>query len=166
MRLHEAAPKLIIQERVGDKNESFVILAGSRTYKGRARPRPVTPRSSSEWTPTSMAGVTVLADEIRSNTDLFGPGPRLPQPQVADLPIGFSRFPPTLAKPPLDASRLKLLLQEVDLGAERLALLVHGAVAVDFGHEAPVVNGELVKLAAEGGIGSPAPSKGGNEPCR
>src|SRR5258708_8953132 len=29
MRLHEAAPKLI-------------ILAGSRTYKGRARPRPVT----------------------------------------------------------------------------------------------------------------------------
>src|SRR5260370_38561807 len=110
---------------------------------------------------TYMGGVAVLADEVGPNADLFGPGPCLSQPQVADLSIGFSRFQPTLAKPPLDASRLKLLLEEVDLGAERLALLVHGAVAVDFSHEPPVVNGEFVELRAEAGVGGPAPSQGG-----
>src|SRR5258708_38763662 len=90
------------------KNENFVILAGSRTYKGRARPRPVTPRPSSEWTPTSMAGIAVLTDEIRSNADLLRPGPHLPQPQVADLTVGLGRFQPSFTAPPLDASRLKL----------------------------------------------------------
>src|SRR5260370_23099079 len=147
MRLHEAAPKLIIQERVGDKNESFVIVAGSRTYKGRARPRPVTPRSSSEWTPTSMAGVAVLADKVCPDAVLFRPGPCLPQPQVADLPVSLGCLQPTLAKPPFELDRLKLLPKEAALAAERLALLVHGAVAVDFSHETPVVDGEFVELA-------------------
>ncbi len=113
-----------------------------------------------------MAGIAILADEVRPNVDLLHPGPCLPQSQVADLPVGFGRFQPTLAKPPLDTSCLKLLFKEVNLAAERLALLVHGAVAVNLGHETPVVNGELVELAAEGGIRGPAPSKGGNEPCR
>src|SRR5258708_35320022 len=140
-------------------------MAGSRTYKGRARPRPVTPRSSSEWTPTSMAGVTILADEVRPDADLLRSCPCLPQPQMADLSVGFGCFQPTLAKPPFDASRLKLLFKEVDLAAEHLALLVHGAVTIDLGHETPVVNGELVKLATEGGICGSTPAKGGDEPC-
>src|SRR5258708_29920024 len=32
MRLHEAAPKLIIQERVGDRMKFFFVWAGSPTY--------------------------------------------------------------------------------------------------------------------------------------
>src|SRR5258707_14350482 len=112
-----------------------------------------------------MAGVAILADEVRPNADLFGSGPRLPQPQVADLSIGFGCLQPPLAKPPFNASRLELLLEKVDLAAERLALLIHGAVTVDFGHEAPVVDGELIELAPESGIRSPAPTKGGNKPC-
>src|SRR5258708_35476512 len=116
--------------------------------------------------PTSMAGIAILADEVRPNADLLRPGPCLPQPQVADLPIGFGRLQPTLAKPSLEASHLKLLFEEVNLAAERLALLVHGAIAVNLSHEPPVVNGELVELAAEGGVRGPAPSKGGNEPRR
>ena len=112
-----------------------------------------------------MAGVVVLVDEVRPNADLFGPGPCLSQPQVADLSIGFSRFQPTLAKPPLDTGHLKLLLEEVDLAADQLALLVHGPVSIDLGHKTPVVDGELVELAVEGGVCGPAPSKGGDKPC-
>src|SRR5713226_5484699 len=116
--------------------------------------------------PTSMAGIAVLADEVRPNADLLRPGPCLSQLQVADLSIGLSHFQPAFAEPPLDASRLKLLLEEVDLAAERLALLVHGAIAVDLSHKTPVVNGELVELAAEGGVRGSTPPEGGNEPCR
>src|SRR5260370_28413583 len=104
-----------------------------------------------------MAGIAVLADKVRPNADLLRAGPRLPQPQVTDLSIGLSRFQPTLAEPPFDASRLKLLFEEIDLAAERLALFVHGMIVVDLGHEAPVVDGEFVELAAEGGVrGSPS----------
>src|SRR5260370_16075197 len=109
MRLHEAAPKLIIQERVGDKNESFVIVAGSRTYKGRARPRPVTPRSSSEWTPTSMAGIAVLSDEVRSATDLLSPGPCLSHSQIAEPAVRFGCLPAIPFNPPIQAGRRELL---------------------------------------------------------
>src|SRR5258708_4814620 len=147
------------------KNESFVILAGSRTYKGRARPRPVTPRSSSEWTPTSMAGVAVLPNEIRSNADLFRPSPRLAQPQVADLTVSLGRLQPPFAKPPFDARRLKLLVEQVDLTAEGLTLLVHSPVTVDLCHEPPVVDGEFVELATEGGVGGSTPPEGRNKPC-
>ena len=112
-----------------------------------------------------MAGVAILADEVRPNADLFGSGPCLPQSQVADLSIGFGCLQPPLAKPPFDASRLKLLFKEIDLAAERLALLVHGSVAIDLGHETPVVNGEFVELMTEGGVCGSAPTESGNKPC-
>src|SRR5258707_12413443 len=112
-----------------------------------------------------MAGIAVLTDEIRPNADLLRPGPCLSQPQVADLTVGLGRFQPAFAKPPFDTSRLKLLLEEVDLTAEGLALLVHGPVAINLRHEAPVMNGEFVELAMEGGVGGSAPPKGSNEPC-
>src|SRR5712692_4812786 len=98
-------------------------MAGSRTYKGRARPRPVTPRSSSEWTPTSLAGSAILADEVGHDADLFRSIPCLPQPQMADLSVGFGCLQPTLAEPSFEASRLELLFKKIDLTAERLALL-------------------------------------------
>ena len=113
----------------------------------------------------SMAGIAILADEVRPDADLFRSGPCLPQPQMADLSVGFGCFQPTFAKPSFDASRLKLLFKEIDLAAERLALLVHGTVTIDLGHETPIVNGEFVKLVTEGGICGSAPAKGGNEPC-
>ncbi len=113
-----------------------------------------------------MAGIAVLSDEIRSDTDLLSPGPRLSQPQMADLTVGLGRLQPTLAKPPFDASRLKLLLEEIDLTAEGLALLVHGLVTVDFGHKTLVVDGEFIELATESGVGGPASPKGRNEPGR
>src|SRR5713226_9213637 len=113
-----------------------------------------------------MAGVAILSDKVCPNMDLLRSGSCLSQPQMADLSIGFGCLQPTLAEPPLDAGRLKLLFKEVDLGTERLALFVHNAVSIDFSHELPIVDGEFVEFAAEGGVCSPTPSKGGNEPCR
>ncbi len=112
-----------------------------------------------------MAGIAILTDEVRPDADLLGSGPSLPQSQVVDLSIGLGRFQSTFAKPPLDASRLQLLFEEVDLAGERLTLLIHSTVAIDLGHETPVVNGELVKLAVEGGVRGPTPSEGRNKPC-
>ena len=112
-----------------------------------------------------MAGIAILADEVCPDVDLFGSGPGLSQSQMADLSVGFGRFQPTFTKPPLDTGRLQLLFKEVDLAGERLALLVHGAVAIDLGHETPVVDGEFVELATEGGIGGSTPPEGSNEPC-
>src|SRR5229473_292446 len=111
-----------------------------------------------------MAGVAVLADEVRPDTDLFRSGPCLPQSQMADLTVGLGCLQPTLAKPPFDAGCLKLLLQQVDLTAQGLALLVHGSVPIDFCNEAPIVNGEFVELATESGVGGPASPKGCDEP--
>src|SRR5258708_4160297 len=111
-----------------------------------------------------MAGVAILSDEVRSDTDLFRPGPGLSQSQVADLTVGLGCLQPTLAEPPFEASRLELLFEEVDLTAEGLTLLVHGSVPIDFCHKTPVVDGELVELAAEGGVGGSASPKGCDEP--
>jgi len=83
---------------------------------------------------------------------------------MADLAIGLGRLQPTFAETPLETGRLKLLLEEINLTAEGLTLLVDTPVAVDFGHEAPVMDGEFVKLAAKGGIGSAAPPQGSEEP--
>src|SRR5258708_21743315 len=113
---------------------------------------------------TCMAGVAVLAVEFHSNADLLRPGSCLPQPQVTDMTVGLGRLQSPFAESPLDASRLKLLLEEVDLAAEGLALLVHGPVAIDFGHKAPIVNREFVELATEGGVGGSTPPESGNEP--
>ena len=112
-----------------------------------------------------MTGIAILTDEVRSDADLLRPGPCLSQPQMADLPVGFSRFQSAFTEPPLNTSRLKLLFKEVDLAAERLTLLVHGTVAIDLGHKPPVMNGELVELVAKGGVCGSAPSKGGEKPC-
>src|SRR5258708_24807110 len=112
-----------------------------------------------------MGGVAVLVDEVRPDADLLRPSPHLSQPQMADLMVSFGRFQPPFAKPPFDVSCLKLLFKEIDLAAEGLALLVHGSLAVDLGHKTPVVDGELVELAAKGGVGGSAPTEGGNEPC-
>src|SRR5258707_557438 len=111
-----------------------------------------------------MAGVAILMDKARSDADLLRPSSRLPQPKMAALPICFGRFQPPFAKAPLEASRLKLLLEEVHLGAEGLALFVHGTVSVNLSHKPPVMDGELVELAAEGGVGGPASPKGCEEP--
>ncbi len=94
-----------------------------------------------------MAGVAVLANQVCPDAVLLCSGSCLPQPQVADLLISLGHLQPPLAEPLFESGRLELLVEEVDLTAERLALLVHCSVSVDFGHEAPVVNGEFVELA-------------------
>src|SRR5260370_38988203 len=93
------------------ESKNFVILPGCITYKGWTRPRPVTPRSSSEWTPTSMAGIAVLADQVHLDAVLFCPGPRLSQLQVTDLMVSFGCFQPSFAEPPFKAGGLQLLFK-------------------------------------------------------
>ena len=114
----------------------------------------------------SMAGIAVLADEIRSDAVLLCSGPRLPQPQMVDLAVGLGCLEPTLAEASFEAGGLELLLKEIDLAAQRLALFIHGSVPVDFCHETPVVNGEFVKLATECSERGPAPTESSNKPGR
>src|SRR5260370_31153360 len=83
---------------------------------------------------------------------------------MADLAISLGRFHPPLAEPPFEMGHLELLVEEVDLTAEGLALLVHRSVSVNFGHEAPIMDGEFVELATEHYEHGSAPTEGGNEP--
>src|SRR5258708_38368036 len=75
------------------KNENFIILPSCVTYKGRTRPRPVTPRSSSEWMPTSMAGTSVLPNQVHSYGVLLFSGPSFSQPDVFDLAVAVCHPP-------------------------------------------------------------------------
>src|SRR5258708_21559947 len=146
------------------KNEAYVIMAGSSSYKGWTCPRPVTPRSLSEWMPTSMSSLLILVHQVCPNSVLLLTHPGLTQPQMADLAVGSGGFKSPFAETSLHSSHLDLLFKEVDLAAQRLALLVHGLVVVNLGHEAPIVDGELVKCAAECSEGGATPPQGGYEP--
>src|SRR5258708_26642041 len=112
-----------------------------------------------------MGGVAVVVNQVRPDAVLLCSSSCLPQSQVADLSISLGRLQPPFAEPPFETGRLELLIEEVDLTAERLALLVHHPVPVDFGHEAPIMNGEFIELTAKGGEGGSAPTAGGNDPC-
>src|SRR5258707_13886017 len=143
------------------KNKTYIILAGSSSYKGWTCPRLVTPRSSSEWTPTSMPSLPVLAYQVHPDPILLLSGSGLTQPQMLDLAVGAGSFESPFAKTPFHSDHLDLLLKEVNLAIQCLALFIHGAVAVDFGHKTPVVDGELVECSTKGGKGGTTPPQGG-----
>ncbi len=98
--------------------KAYIIMAGSSTYKGWAHPRPVTPCSLSEWMPTSMVGIAILAHQVSANVVLLCLGSHLPQLQVADLTVRSGRFEPSSAETSLHLSRLDFLLEQVDLAAQ------------------------------------------------
>src|SRR5258708_37599233 len=97
------------------QNKTYIIMAGSSAYKGWTCPRPVTPCSSSEWTPTSIAGLAVLVHQVCLNAILLRSGSHLPQSQVADLAVCSGCLEPPLAETMLHPSRLDLLFEEVNL---------------------------------------------------
>src|SRR5258708_35661919 len=140
-------------------------MAGSSAYKGWTWPRPVTPRSLSEWTPTFIVGLAVLMYQVCSNMILLCSGSHLPQSQVADLAVCSGCLEPPFAETVLHSSCLHLLFEEVDLATQRLALFIHSTVLIDFGHKTPIVDSELVECSTECGEGGTAPSQGGYEPC-
>ncbi len=135
-------------------------MASSSAYKGGAPPRPVTPHPLSEWMPTSIAGLAILADQVCPNVVLLCLGSRLPQSQVADLTVRSGCLKPSFAEASLHLSHLDLLLEEVNLTTQRLTLLIHGAVTVDLGHETPVVDRELVECVTERGEGGTTSPQG------
>ena len=93
-------------------------MASSSAYKGGAPPRPVTPHPLSEWTPTSIAGLAILADQVCPNVVLLCLGSHLPQSQVADLTVCSGCFEPSSAETSLHLSCLDFLLEQVDLAAQ------------------------------------------------
>ena len=93
-------------------------MASSSAYKGGVRPRLVTPCSLSEWMPTSIVGLAVLAHQICPNTVLLLLGPSLSQPQMVDLTVCLGCLEPPFAEASFHMSRLDLLLKEIDLGAQ------------------------------------------------
>ncbi len=76
------------------------------------------------------------------------------------MAVSLGSFKSPLAETAFHSSRLDLLFKKIDLATQHLALLIHGAVVVDLGHEAPVVDGELVESSPKGGEGSAAPPQG------
>src|SRR5260370_37864264 len=96
------------------ESKNFVILPGCITYKGWTRPRSVTPRSSSEWTPMSIAGWAVLVHQVCPNVILLRSSSCLPQSYVADLMVGPGSFKPSFVRPAFHVSHLELLLEAVN----------------------------------------------------